>query len=85
MYLCNAAACYIKKEMWQLAAEQCTQALKINDTYIKVGLPRSRKIQQQQFSLCVCVQGMHATQHTGEVSCKAPQAPPHTLCDACRP
>lgn len=36
VYLCNAAACYIKKEMWQLAAEQCTQALKIDDAYLKV-------------------------------------------------
>lgn len=37
VYLCNAAACYLKKEMWQLAVEQCTAALSINDTYLKVG------------------------------------------------
>lgn len=36
VYLCNAAACYLKKEMWQLAAEQCTQALKLNEIYLKV-------------------------------------------------
>lgn len=36
VYLCNAAACYLKKEMWQLAVEQCTKALTINDSYVKV-------------------------------------------------
>lgn len=36
VYLCNAAACYLKKEMWQLAVEQCTAALTVNDTYLKV-------------------------------------------------
>jgi hypothetical protein len=37
VYLCNAAACYLKKEMWQAAVEQCAAALSINDTYLKVG------------------------------------------------
>jgi hypothetical protein len=36
VYLCNAAACYLKKEMWQLAVEQSTAALTINDAYLKV-------------------------------------------------
>lgn len=36
VYLCNAAACYLKKEMWQAAVEQCAAALSINDSYLKV-------------------------------------------------
>jgi len=43
VYLCNAAACYLKKEMWQLAAEQCTQALKLNENYLKVSSSLCRK------------------------------------------
>jgi hypothetical protein len=37
VYFCNAAACYLKKQDWQLACEQCTAALKINGSYLKVG------------------------------------------------
>lgn len=36
VYFCNAAACYLKKEMWQLAVDQCSQALKLNNSYLKV-------------------------------------------------
>lgn len=46
VYLCNAAACYLKKEMWQLAVEQCTAALSINDTYLKALMRRAQALQQ---------------------------------------
>jgi hypothetical protein len=36
VYYCNAAACYLKQQAWQLAVEQCTQALKLNNSYLKV-------------------------------------------------
>lgn len=36
VYLCNAAACYLKKQDWQLACEHCSAALKINGSYLKV-------------------------------------------------
>jgi formylmethanofuran dehydrogenase subunit D len=41
VYFCNAAACYLKKQDWQLACEQCTAALKINGSYLKVCIKQS--------------------------------------------
>jgi tetratricopeptide (TPR) repeat protein len=38
VYYANAAACYLKQQQWQLAAEQCTAALKLDEGYIKVGV-----------------------------------------------
>eukprot|EP00879_Flechtneria_rotunda_P005209 GHRR01005491.1.p1 GENE.GHRR01005491.1~~GHRR01005491.1.p1 ORF type:complete len:241 (+),score=82.59 GHRR01005491.1:199-921(+) len=46
VYFCNAAACYLKKQMWQLAVEQCTQALKVNDAYFKALVRRSTALEQ---------------------------------------
>lgn len=50
VYLCNAAACYLKKQDWQLACEQCTAALKINGSYLKV---RDR-LARMLLALCTC-------------------------------
>jgi len=49
VYYCNAAACYLKQQAWQLAVEQCTQALKLNNSYLKVLLhiPTSLKDSQR--------------------------------------
>ncbi|KAF6266432.1 hypothetical protein COO60DRAFT_1697389 [Scenedesmus sp. NREL 46B-D3] len=46
VYLCNAAACYLKKQDWQLACEQCTAALKINGSYLKALVRRATALQE---------------------------------------
>ncbi|WIA15414.1 hypothetical protein OEZ85_002067 [Tetradesmus obliquus] len=46
VYLCNAAACYLKKQDWQLACEQCSAALKINGSYLKALVRRATALQE---------------------------------------
>jgi hypothetical protein len=80
VYLCNAAACYLKKEMWQLAVEQCTAALSINDTYLKVGVIdiRVRSLFCQVRGELPCLRLSHSTsqplQHQPCPSAQAPQS-----------
>eukprot|EP00775_Hariotina_reticulata_P008633 gene8633-8814_t len=46
VYFSNAAACYLKQQAWQLAVEQCTQALKLNNSYLKALVRRATALQE---------------------------------------
>lgn len=46
VYYANASACYIKRGDWQLAVEQCTQALRIDEAYVKALQRRSMALRE---------------------------------------